>query len=48
MRAADYGHEMAVEALVEAGADLKLRDNDGKGQIFGSATGFVNTVEAKA
>ena len=31
MRAADYGHVNAVEALLEAGADLKIKDIEGQG-----------------
>lgn len=41
MRAADYGHEKAVESLVGAGADLKLKDNVGQDVItycFSSTT----------
>ena len=37
MRAADYGHEKAVESLVEAGADLKIKDNAGQGTIVNRA-----------
>ena len=31
MRAADYGHDVTVEILAEAGADMKLRDKAGRG-----------------
>lgn len=34
MRAAEYGHVQCVEKLCTAGADLKLKDVDGKGVLF--------------
>lgn len=34
MRAAEYGHVQCMEKLAKAGADMKLKDLDGKGVIF--------------
>ena len=32
MRAAEYGHEKAVEVLVDTGADLLLKDSEERGK----------------
>ena len=41
MIAAFYGHDKTVEALVEAGADLKMKDDEGQGVC--NDGGFVLT-----